>query len=110
IFHIDLHSSIPAEEEQYSLNTDVVLRAALGYAGFPSLRLAMEADTKRQARIGAEYRMTSTLACEGGVYLDGSSPGSVEAMSLGVGAAFSNMRFDLAYLAFFSQLNRQGKA
>jgi hypothetical protein len=94
----------------YDLASPKVLRAGIAYAGIPRATIALDGDSQRMLRCGGEYAVSDHLFLRGGLYLNGSSGLSTEAVGLGIGGLYRPVRIDLGYVTFLDQTNRRGSA
>jgi hypothetical protein len=95
---------------RYDLAAPKVLRAGIAYAGIPHTTIALDGDSQRMLRCGGEYAFGGNLFLRGGLYLNGSSGLSAEAIGLGIGGRYRLVRLDLGYVTFLDQTNRRGSA
>lgn len=105
-----LGSGLPSSESAYELEIPRVVRAGAAYSGINALTLAVDGDTKRLLHAGGEWTAAPFLGVRAGIYASADSEFSIDALAGGVGATYGNLRFDVSYLAFLSQANRQGSA
>jgi hypothetical protein len=103
-------SRLPEDERQYELMLPRYVRFGAGCAVTDGLLVSADGDTKSQFRVGGEWSGPERLLLRGGLYADGSSTLSADAISFGAGGAFGALTLDASYLKFFSETNRKGSA
>src|SRR5262249_24336477 len=86
------------------------VRFGAGYTLGEGLLVSVDGDTKKQFRVGGEWSGPERLLLRGGLYADGSSTLSADAMSLRIGGSVGAVTPDASYLKFFSEESRKGSA
>ncbi len=105
-----IDSRLPEEESQFDLTLPRYVRFGAGYSLMEGLLVSADGDTKKQFRVGGEWSGPWRLLLRGGLYADGSSTLSADALSLGIGGAYGAVSVDASYLKFFSETYRKGSA
>jgi hypothetical protein len=103
-------SPLAEAEAQYRLDIPKTFRAGLAYTGARDFVLAVDGDTRKLFHAGGEWRAHPAVSLRAGAYASAEGTFDVDALSLGAGGRYGNVRLDLAYLAFLSQDNRRGTA
>ncbi len=103
-----MYSRLSGTSGDFGLNLPKFLRAGVSYSGFRNILLGAEGDTKKLFRMGGEWLPLPTLQIQTGLYLNGSSALKTDAISVGLGGEFQNIRVNLSYLAFLLKENRRG--
>lgn len=103
-------SPLSGEVQQYSLKLPRYVRLGVGYSVMDLAVLSLDGDTRKQFRVGGEWSGPSGVLLRGGLYLDGASTLSADAVSFGIGGSYGPVKLDASYLKFLSETNRKGSA
>ena len=103
-----LGSSLPDDAASYDLDVPRLLRIGVAYSGLRDIAVAADADSKKLFHAGGEWTASPSIALRAGLYGSAASGLTADALSVGAGGRFRNVRLDLGYLAFLSQTNRAG--
>ncbi|MBI1803319.1 MAG: hypothetical protein HY033_04900 [Ignavibacteriae bacterium] len=109
LFYIT-ENPIAEEVRQYNMNPPKLMRIGASFGGVRNATLSVDGDTEQRYRFGFELNPLDALSLQAGLYLDGSSGATANALSFGIGTQYQNVQIALGYLAFLTQTNRRGEA
>ncbi|TAK55132.1 MAG: hypothetical protein EPO24_12475 [Bacteroidetes bacterium] len=107
LFHLT-EEQLPDDVQQYRLETPKVVYGGVGYSGIRTMRMGIEADTKKKIRLGMEWSVVDVVQVRSGLYLSGEENFTSEAIAFGLGGMYQFVRVDLSYLTFWNQTDRRG--
>ncbi len=103
-------SSIPADLGSYRLNIPKTLRAGASFSGLRNFLFSADADLEKQVRAGTSWDVARSLNAGAGIYFNGGSGFTAEAVGAGIFLSLANVDIGLSGLFFMDQENRRGSA